>query len=548
MIQQTASRTTIFAFTNYPARLLCLVVALGMVSTVSAQLPSTVVGANVETSNVCPSCTHYIKTNSGDLFDLAKAAGWNMLRLTQFETWGPNEMDVPYSAQNWSDVFGRALSTNMYLIVLLEMNTPELNAIANAPSGQAQSVRITYDEQSIDNILGALPISQRSKVAIDLGNEEDEDSTEYSILAIYQAEALYIRNKYPTVLITVGGWKVGTTYGLPADGAVYESLEDFVSPHDYVDEANGHSPASDTTTIFNYLSQINEWSQGKPIVLEEYGASSGVMPVSQTPPVPPPCTTCTPSAQAGTNAASVAGVVEAKQQGINAIGGLVWSYYARGVLGAPAYNLTGSDNQFVVLVPDGDGGPNLPITVLPSASVVCPVSMNCPAFPGSLVEAIFTRGYTHITADTNNGKHLTMDGNFTWNPLSGNTVISSSDLLSGINSGASLSCDFPFSDGTSAHIAADLLSVTVTTSTAGGTASGSELGYAHLTADTVNGKHFTADGHLTWNTLSGNTVTTAADLVSGLEPGGSFSGIVTFEGGSSVHITAQFGTVTITQP
>jgi broad specificity polyphosphatase/5'/3'-nucleotidase SurE len=142
-----------------------------------------------------------------------------------------------------------------------------------------------------------------------------------------------------------------------------------------------------------------------------------------------------------------------------------------------------------------------------------------------------------------------LDGNFTWNPLSGNTVVSSSDLVSGINSGANLSCDFPFSDGTSAHVSAELLSVTITaTSTPGGTASGGELGYAHLTADTVNGKHFTADGHLTWNMLSGNTVTTASDLVSGFEPGGNISAVVTFEGGSSVHITAQFGAVTITQP
>ena len=128
-----------------------------------------------------------------------------------------------------------------------------------------------------------------------------------------------------------------------------------------------------------------------------------------------PCTTCTPDTQAAANAASVAGMAEAQQQGMNAIGGLVWSYL-RGASRAPAYNLSGSDNQLVLLVPDGTGGPNLPITVLPSASVVCPDSMNCPAFPEPLVEAIFTGGYTHVTADTNNGKHLSMDGNFAWNP------------------------------------------------------------------------------------------------------------------------------------
>jgi hypothetical protein len=549
MTQQTASRTTTFAFTNYLSRLPWLIAALGMVPATLAQLPSVVVGANVETSNVCPSCTHYIKTNRGDLFDLAKLAGWNTLRLTQFETWGPNEMDIPYTAQNWSDVFGRSLSTNMYLIVILEQSTPEQNAVASAPSGQAGTVRLSYDEQSIDNILGALPSAQRSKVAIDLGNEEDEDYALYSVLSIYQTEAQYIRNKYPGVLITVGGWKIGSSYNKASDGSVYESLEDFVSAHIYVDTSNKNSPASDTSSVLNYFSQVNQWSGGKPILMGEYGASSGVTPVSQTPPVPPPCTTCSPSAQAATNAASVAGVVEAQQQGINAIGGLVWSYYPRGALGEPAYNLSGSDNQLVVLVPDGVGGPNLPIAVLPSASVLCPAAMSCPAFPSSLVEAIFTGGYAHVVGDTNNGKHVSLDANFTWNPLSGNTVVSSSDLLSGINSGANLSCDFPFSDGTSAHVSAELLSVTVTaTSTSGGMASGSELGYAHLTADTVNGKHFTADGHLTWNMLSGNTVTTASDLVSGFEPGGNISAVVTFEGGSSVHITAQFGAVTITQP
>src|ERR1700733_4019460 len=262
MTQQTASRTTIFAFTSYLAELLWLVAALGMVPATFAQLPSVVVGANVETSNVCPSCAHYIKTNRGDLFDLAKLAGWNALRLAQFETWGPNEMDIPYTAQNWSDVFGRSLSTNMYLIVLLEQSTPERNAVASAPSGQAGTVRLSYDEQSIDNILGALPSAQRSKVAIDLGNEEDEDNTQYSVLSIYQTEAQYIRNKYPGVLITVGGWKIGSSFNKASDGSVYESLEDFVSAHIYVDTANKNSPASDTSSVLNYFSQVNQWSGG----------------------------------------------------------------------------------------------------------------------------------------------------------------------------------------------------------------------------------------------------------------------------------------------
>ena len=553
MNQQAVTRTHIFPFTHYLAGFLWLIVTLGVFSPAHAQLPSTVVGANVETSNVCQSCTHYIKTNRGDLFDLAKLAGWNTLRLTQFETWGYKEMDVPYTGQNWGDVFGRAAATNMYLIVTLEMSLPERNAVNSAPSGQAGTVRLSYDEQSIDTILGALPSTQRNKVAIDLGNEEDENNTQYSQLSIYQTEAQYIHNKYPGILITVGGWRKGTgSNGCAApvvcnaagDGAIYESLVDFISAHIYVDTKNTHTPASDTASVVNYFSEVSKWSAGKPILMGEYGSWSGKMPVSSQ---DTPCKTCTPDTQAAANAASVAGMAEAQQQGMNAIGGLVWSYYARGALGAPAYNLSGSDNQLVLLVPDGTGGPNLPITVLPSASVVCPDSMNCPAFPEPLVEAIFTGGYTHVTADTNNGKHLSMDGNFAWNPLSGNTVISSSDLLSGINAGASLSSELVLSDGTTAHLVAQLTSITATTTTTpGGTASGSESGYAHLTADTANGKHFTADGHLTWNALSGNTVTTANDLISGIKPGGSLSATVTFEGGSSVHIVAQFGSVTVT--
>jgi hypothetical protein len=67
-----------------------------------------------------------------------------------------------------------------------------------------------------------------------------------------------------------------------------------------------------------------------------------------------------------------------------------------------------------------------------------------------------------------------------------------------------------------------------------------------LTAETGNNKHFTADGNLTWNMDSGNTVTTWADIEEGFQPNATFSGVVTFEGGSSVHITAVFETVTVT--
>ncbi len=360
-----------------------MILASGLFSMARAQVPSMFVGANVEASNVCPSCSHYIKTNRGDLFDLAKLAGWNTFRLTQFETWGYNEMDQPYTAQNWADIFARAQATNMYLIVLLEASTPERTAIANAPSGQAGTVRLQYDEQSIDNILGALPAAQRKRVAIDLGNEEDENTTQYSLLTIYQTEAQYIRSKYPCVSITIGGWRVGSTYNAASAGAIYVSIEDFISAHIYVDTKSTKSVADDTASVLNYFTQVNTWSNGKPIIMGEYGSSSGVMPVSSG---TAPCTSCSPSAQAATNAASVEGMLEAQQQGINAIGGLVWSYYPRGALGAPAYNLSGSDNQYVVLVPDGVGGSGLPLTVLPAASVVCPTTMNCPSFPGSLVQ------------------------------------------------------------------------------------------------------------------------------------------------------------------
>lgn len=536
---------SIFCKTVYPKALGVLILTVGLVSSALAQLPSTPVGVNVEASNVCPSCTHYILTNHGDLFDLAAQAGWNTFRLTQYETWRSGEMDTPYTAQNWTDIYARAQATNIYLIVVVEgyAAAVEKAAITNAPADQKVAVRVSYDEPLIDSILQPLPVAQRSRVAIDLGNEEDENGDGYSRLAVYQQEAAYIRSQYPDVSITVGAWRVGNSWEKAPDGAIYQPLEDFISVHQYppnfYSTEDSSANATSTAKILKYMEDINSWSNGKQILLEEYGSWNGTSPNAT-------CATCSPQAQVATNAAFLEGVTEAQQEGINTAGGLVWSYYPRGTLGSPVWNLSGSDNRYVLLVPDGVGGPNLPITTLPAASILCPASMNCPAFPSSLVEAIFTRGYTHVVADTNNGKHLTMDGKFVWNPLSGNTVVSSSDLLTGINDGASLSCVISFPDGTSAHIVAELQSITAVTSGEGGAATGSESGYAHLTGDTSNGKHFTADGRLTWNTLSGNTVTTANDLVSGLQPGGNFSAIVTFEGGSSVHMTAQFGAVTVT--
>ena len=366
------------------------ILALGLVPSAEAQLPAMFIGANVEASNVCPSCSHYIKTNRGDLFDLAKQAGWNTFRLTQYETWRTVEMNVPYSAQNWTDIYTRAQATNIFLIVVLEgyNNTTEHTAIDNVPTDQRVTVRLSYDEPLIDSILQPLPSVQRCNVAVDLGNEEEENPANdkgegYSRLTVYQDEAQYIRSKYPGVSITVGGWKLNGAYNHASDGAPYQSLEDFISAHYYPDVYSNNSPATDTAAVLTYFTTVNSWSNDKPILLGEYGSLNGVMPL---PTGGTACTTCSPSAQAGTNAATVEGVVQAKQQGINAAGALVWSYYPRGTLGPPVNNLSGSDNEDVVLVPDGPGGTGLPIDVLPAASVLCPVSMNCPAFPAPLTQ------------------------------------------------------------------------------------------------------------------------------------------------------------------
>lgn len=353
--------------------------------------PSFFIGANVETGNVSPSAARYIQTNQGDLFDLAKQAGWNTLRLTQFETWGPNEMDVPYTAQNWVDVFTRAKATGIYLIVLLEESALEKNAIAGASAGQAGTVRLQYDEQSIDNILGSLPFAQRGEVAIDLGNEEEENNPQYSQLSIYTSEASYIRSKYPGVSITVGGWRLNGIYNQASDGAPYVPIEDFISAHIYYGSKDTLSAAVVSADVLNYLQTVNTWSSGKPIMMGEYGSASGAIAgEDQNPNTDPnnktPCTTCTPDGQLATNTASLEGLVQAKQQGINAVGALVWSYFPRGILGAPAGNLSGSDNQYVLLVPDGNGGSGLPITTLPAAQAACPSTITCPGFPNSLVQ------------------------------------------------------------------------------------------------------------------------------------------------------------------
>jgi hypothetical protein len=149
---------------------------------------------------------------------------------------------------------------------------------------------------------------------------------------------------------------------------------------------------------------------------------------------------------------------------------------------------------------------------------------------------IFTGGYTHFSGDTESSQHATMDTNLVWNPLSGNTVTLATDLTGGMDLGGELSYTFIFADGSSAYVVATFATTTAAaTTTYGGTGGGgSTTNYVHLTADTLNGKHLTVDGNVAWNMLSGNTVTTAADLLSGIEPGGSLSSILTFAGCSRI--------------
>jgi hypothetical protein len=361
---------------------------------VAPQLPGVLLGANVDMGVLLPGSPEYLNTTQGDLFTIAQQAGLNAFRITDYDTWGPGEMDRPYSAAEWHAVGLRASATHLWLVPELKLSAQETEAIDRTRSATPRdNGYVAALESFADRVLGQAGLASMQVIAmIDLGNEEPLTNR---VLTIYQAAAAWIHQRYPQIAVTIGGWRVAANaatarkdngfsipsgtkwvYNYPNDGVLLAHIPDVISVHIYGSPTAFHasrnfylqSPAVITQGTLDYLTRVATWAGGKPIVIEEFGGPDGLLPG-------PRGVNVTPASQAALLRAVVQGMVLARQRGIDVMGALAWILTPRG--GPATYGQ--EFNSDSLIIPQGRG---MPLEILPGLAALCPAALGvvvCPA-------------------------------------------------------------------------------------------------------------------------------------------------------------------------
>jgi|GEM_PF-2007120 hypothetical protein len=236
----------------------------------SPMLPSTGIayGVNVDMSALVPGTPYTIRTaTGGDFFALAAQLGINTFRITDFR-WESTGEEYPRAI--WQQVFAKAEAYHMHIILLL-MDGHGHMAIEQA--------HLLLDQYGLAHA-PALWI-------VDLYNEPDVSDP--MRIAALRAEAAYVRQVAPEIPITIGGWKSRVAghpgefrWQDPADIPQFINLVDIVSPHLYQFAQGallGFTPQQWTR---RYLGAVRKEAEHKPILLEEFGASNGLAPTSES--------------------------------------------------------------------------------------------------------------------------------------------------------------------------------------------------------------------------------------------------------------------------
>ena len=223
-------------------------------------------GVNADISSMLPDTPYSITTTrGGNFFDLAVQLGINTLRITdvQWEMTGKE-----YSQSAWQYVFDEAARHHIHVILLL------LDGTGHTASQQAHTLLGTYG-------LARSP----ALWMVDLYNEPDLSDSQ--LMATLHNEATYVRQIAPSAYVTIGGWKSQVPgvpgefdWEDPADIPRLIHLVDVVSPHLYGFDQKALFGSTPQSLTRDYLGAVYRGSQGKPILLEEFGVSNGLAPTT----------------------------------------------------------------------------------------------------------------------------------------------------------------------------------------------------------------------------------------------------------------------------
>jgi len=231
-------------------------------------------GVNVDITAMIPGTPYTVTTASGgNFFDLAAQLGINTLRITDVR-WTLTGQERSRAA--WRYVFDEAENHHIHIILLL---------VDGGRHTALEHARTLLDHYGLADA-PALWL-------VDLGNEPDLSNPQR--MAELREEAAYVHQVAPTVTVTIGGWKSEVLghpgefdWQDPADIPKFIDLVNVVSPHLYEFEQGvqrGFTPAQWTQ---RYLNAVRQEAQGKPILLEEFGASNGLAPTTDPTPTGSP--------------------------------------------------------------------------------------------------------------------------------------------------------------------------------------------------------------------------------------------------------------------
>jgi hypothetical protein len=311
------------------------------------RIPSTKIayGVNVDMTAMIPGTPYTVTTTSGgNFFDLASQLGINTLRITDVQ-WALTGKERSQAA--WRYVFDEAENHHMNVILLL------VNGATHSSIEHAHTLLDHYG-------LAGDP----ALWLVDLDNEPDLSDSRH--MAELRAEAAYVHQVAPAVPVTIGGWWKSKVPGHPgesdwqdpADIPRFINLVDVVSPHLYEFEQGvqlGFTPGQWTR---RYLNAVRQEAQGKPILLEEFGAGNGLAPTTDP----------TPTGSPGWQASVYRGVLQevSAEHGQGVLGAIAWIIAPR-----PAFpnsdNFEGDDIGWAFVL---DHGRHL----LPAAQVFSAVS------------------------------------------------------------------------------------------------------------------------------------------------------------------------------
>ena len=270
----TCSTTYVF----YPYMTVNLIFTVFPFLSPTANHTPTFYGENIDMSQILPTSEHYVVNNKGqDLIDIAAELGVNLIRITNAQRSFHDNIDSVYTKSQWNYVLSKMQSKGIKALILIE-------TASNNDDYYTPDIRPIY-LKLVQKYIDSGVFSNPDVYAVDIKNEPL--LTDANIKMLQSAHKM-IKEKYPSLLQTVGWWATTSLPGYPSNPDTYNwsdfsagkkiaDIVDFYSIHMYQLSTTSFGinldPALKTK---EFLLQVENGLQTKkPILIEEFGEANG---------------------------------------------------------------------------------------------------------------------------------------------------------------------------------------------------------------------------------------------------------------------------------